>query len=163
MGKEPDNAGKLLASRALSDESPEEQRGRIYSGDIGTPPDSEVLRMEPQGRGRKRKAKKRLSLFNVLLTLAATSAIVLLYIYNTIRVGELLREIGDLDTQAQKLSNTNEVLKAEINSKSTLERIGTIAQTELQLHHPQQQPIWFSLDSEAMRKATLVREREGVR
>jgi cell division protein FtsL len=163
MGKEPHNGGKLLTSRALPEEPPEEQRGRVYSGDIGTPPESEVLRMEPQGRGRKRKAKKRLSVFNVLLTLAATSAIVLLYIYNTIRVGELLREIGDLDSEAQKLSNTNEVLKAEINRKSMLERIGTIAQTRLQLHYPQQQPIWFSLDSEAMRKADLVREREGVR
>jgi cell division protein FtsL len=158
MGKEPHNGGKILASRALSEEPPEEQRGRVYSGD---PPESEVLRMEPQGR--KRKTKKRLSVFNVLLTLAATSAIVLLYIYNTIRVGELLREIGDLDIEAQKLSNTNEVLKADINRKSTLERIGTIAETGLHLHYPQQQPIWFSLDSEAMRRADLVREREGVR
>jgi cell division protein FtsL len=160
MGKEPHNGGKILASRALSEEPPEEQRGRVYSGD---PPESEVLRIEPQGRGRKRKAKRRLSVFNVLLTLAATSVIVLLYIYNTIRVGELLREIGDLDIEAQKLTNTNEVLKADINRKSTLERIGTIAETGLQLRHPQQQPIWFSLDSEAMRKADLVREREGVR
>jgi cell division protein FtsL len=163
MGKEPHNGGKILASRAIPEEPPEEQRGRVYSGDIGTPPKSEVLRIEPQGRGRKRKTKKRLSVFNVLLALAATSAIVLLYIYNTVRVGELLREIGDLDSEAQKLSNANEILKADINRKSTLERIGTIAQTELQLHHPQQQPIWFSLDSEAMRRAELVREREGVR
>ena len=163
MGKETDNGGKLLASRAFQENLPEEQRGRVYAGTMGVQPESDVLRIEPTGRGRKQKGKKRLSVFNVLLTLAAISAIVLLYIYNTIRVGELLREIGELDSETQKLSNTNEILKAEINRKSTLERIGTIAQTGLKLRHPSQQPIWFSLDSEATRRAALVRDREGSR
>lgn len=163
MGKENNNAGKFLAAKALSDDPPEERRGRIYNGNIGVMPESNDSGAPAALRGRKRRGKKRLSIFNVLLTLAAGSTIVLLYIYNTIRVGELLREIGDLDVEARKLTSTNEVLRAEINRKSALERIGTIAQTELRLHNPQQQPIWFSLDSEAMQNATLVREREGVR
>ncbi|MGD0337315.1 MAG: hypothetical protein ABSB78_00855 [Bacteroidota bacterium] len=161
-----DKSRELLAVRTLSEELHEEQRGRIYNGDIGDTLGNDVpasIRTQSSVRGRKRRVKKRLSIFNVLLTLAIGSAIVLLYIYNTIRVGELLHEIGNLDSAAQKLSSINEVLRAEINRKSALERIGTIAQTELHLQNPTQQPIWFSLDSEAVQHSTFIREREGVR
>lgn len=103
MGREIKNGGEFLAARALAEEPSEERRGRIYNGDFTEKAENGVVKTHSSVRGRKRTGKKRLSVFNVLLTLAIVSGIVLLYIYNTIRVGELLREIGDLDSEAQKL------------------------------------------------------------
>ncbi len=157
MGRPFKNSGEILADRALSADEPEEQRGRVYSGNMSNA-DSGMSGGDDAPKPRRRTPKRRLSVLNVLVVLAAGSTIVLLYIYNTVRVGELLGEIGGLETEAQKLKSTNEVLQAEINRKSKLERIGTLATTELGMISPRQQPVWFSLDSTAAQNAAAIRD-----
>ncbi len=157
MGKSFKNSGEFLAEHAMAAEESDEQRGRVYNGNItetGNGGDNPAA----TATVRKRQSKRRLSVLNLLFILGLGSTIVLLYVYNAVRVGELLREIGDLESRSQKLLNTNQVLRAEINRKSTLERIGDIAHNELGLISPRRQPVWFSLDSTLARRAAEVRD-----
>ncbi len=146
MAKEYRNSGEFLADHALrGGDEPEYTQGPV----VGV--EGPVRTTEPKPR--KRTAKRKLSVLNAVLGISAVSAVVVLYIYNAIRVGELSREIGELQAEALKLQHTNEVLRAEVNRKSTLERITLLATTGSAMINPRQQPQWFVMDEALERRA----------
>jgi cell division protein FtsB len=69
-------------------------------------------------------------------------------VWNKICVNRLAVEVNDLQNQYQKIVNVNEIMKAEINKKSSLERIEKISIGQLNLTYAKEQPIWFEVDGE---------------
>ena len=83
----------------------------------------------------------------LVLILVIVSFLIVFYIWNKITVNRLVTDVNDLQTQYQKIMSVNEVFRAEVNRKSSLERIGKIANGDLQLIYPKEQPIWFTIDN----------------
>jgi len=71
---------------------------------------------------------------------------IVLYISNIIAVNRLAVEVNDLQQKYDAILNENEILRAEINRRSSLERIGRIATEQLGLQHPKEQPQWLEVD-----------------
>ncbi len=99
----------------------------------------------PQKGNRPMKSRKR-SPFNIILSLFLISILIVLYIWNKICVNRLAVEVNDLRNRHAKILNANEFLNAEINKKSSLERIEKIATEQLGLVAPKEQPVWFEVD-----------------
>ena len=99
----------------------------------------------PQKGNRPMKLRKR-SPFNIILSLFLISILIVLYIWNKICVNRLAVEVNDLRNRHAKILNANEFLNAEINKKSSLERIEKIATEQLGLVAPKEQPVWFEVD-----------------
>lgn len=118
------------------------ERRYIYNGEFQhTGLDGTPLRNRPLKR-RKR------SPFNIIFMLFMVSVIIVFYVWNKINVNRLAVEVSDLQTQYQKIMNGNEVLMAEINKKSSLERIEKISVSQLNLTYAKEQPVWFDVDGE---------------
>ena len=67
------------------------------------------------------------------------------YVWNKITVDRIAVEVNAAQAQYQKITNANDLLRAEINKKSNLERIGKIA-AQLGLTYPKEQPASFPVD-----------------
>jgi cell division protein FtsL len=80
-----------------------------------------------------------------ILVLAMVSSIVVFYIWNKLSVDRLSNEISRMERELAQTSNTNEILRADINKKSRLDRIGKIATEQLELIYPKEQPVWFQV------------------
>lgn len=115
------------------------ERRYVYSGDAAAKTEP------PEFRSNRRMKRKKRSPLKWIIAVAMISAIVVFYIWNKISVDKLTKEIADLEQQQQQISNVNEILRAEINQKSRLERIGKIAAEQLGMMYPKEQPIWFEV------------------
>ncbi len=104
-------------------------------------PEEGALRTNRTAKRRRRSTLGRIALIFLI------SFVVVFYIWNKITVNHLLVEVNDLETQYQKLQAGNDLLRAEINRKASLDRIGTVA-AKIGLVYPKQQPIWFDVPSE---------------
>lgn len=71
--------------------------------------------------------------------------ITVLYINNTITVNHLAEQVDQLQKSHAEIQNMNGILEAEINRKSSLERIKRIATLQLGMTFPDRPPIWFDL------------------
>lgn len=102
----------------------------------------------PRSNVRRVNSKKRAKTSNVvgILFLVATAA--LLYVGNVIAVNTLAKEVNDLNARYSQIISTNEVIKAEINRKASLERISLMAQERLGMVNPKEAPQWFDVDPE---------------
>ncbi len=120
------------------------ERRYVYNGEPLT------ARQESPVPGNRPARRRRRSSFNIILTLVVVSLLIVFYVWNKITVNRLVVEVNDLQNQNLKLLNMNESLRAEINRKSNLERIGRIATTQVGLVYPREQPVWFTVDSERL-------------
>lgn len=114
-------------------------RRYVYSGEPSIVETDKVLRPNRPVR------RKQRSTSSLIVALMVISLLVVLYIWNKIMVNRLAEEVNNLQSQYQKIVSANEMLRAEINQKSRLERIGEIATRQLGLTYPKQQPIWFTV------------------
>jgi cell division protein FtsL len=94
--------------------------------------------------------KRRSSTFNAMAVLFLAAVAIVLYISNIIAVNRLVVEVGELEQKYAAVMNGNEILRAEINRRSSLERIGKIASEQLGLRHPKQQPQVLDVDGKLM-------------
>lgn len=92
--------------------------------------------------------RRRFSTFTIVLFLFGCGVAIILYINNILRVNQLAFEVSQLETQYNAARNTNAILQAGINRKSGWERITTLAHERAGLHHPSEQPRWFSIDGD---------------
>jgi len=127
------------------------ERRHIYSGDPTYRPSDFAPRANRPVKRRKR------SPFMLIAAIFGVSILIVFYIWNKITVNRLVVEINELQAQYQKIENTNEVLRAEINRKSSLERIEKIA-VDLGLTYPKEQPSWLEVDLERLQQ--LQQEKE---
>jgi cell division protein FtsL len=71
-----------------------------------------------------------------------------LYIGNILAVGHLIVQISQLQTKHQQILNEQELLKAQINRLSGLERIQQLAHDQLGLRNTRQLPVWIEISRE---------------
>lgn len=116
------------------------ERRYVYNGEPMTAPTDFAPRTNRPVRRRKR------SRFNIVAVLVLVSVTIVLYIWNKITVNQLAIDVNDLQVQYGRILNANEFLRAEINRKSSLDRIGKIATSQLDLVYPKEQPVWFEID-----------------
>jgi cell division protein FtsL len=118
------------------------ERRLVYNNESGS-----EGRAKNESVNRPRKSSKRSSsTFNTMAVLFAAAVAIILYISNIIAVNRLAVEVSDLQQKFDSVSNGNEILRAEINRRSSLERIGKIATDQLGLRYPKEQPTWLVID-----------------
>ncbi len=129
-----------LAEETLTPELTE--RRLVYNGDTVAP------QVEGIPRGNRPIKKRKRSPFNIVAIVVVVSLLIVVYVWNKLTVNRLAVEINDLQVQYQKIIYSNEILKAEINKKSGLERIGKIAADQLGMIYPKDQPVWFTVSQD---------------
>ena len=134
------NNQQEIFETAPAPEAPE--RRYVYNGD------SITQSLDGMPRGNRPVRKRKRSPFSIVVVLMTISVLIVFYVWNKLEVNRLAVEVNDLQMQYQKVLYTNETIRAEINKKSGLERIGTIATTQLGMTYPKEQPIWFNLNQE---------------
>ncbi len=92
--------------------------------------------------------KYRTKTSNIVGVLFIVATVALLYVGNVIAVNNLAKEVNDLNMRYNQIISTNEVIKAEINRKASLERISLMAQEKLGMTNPKEAPKWFEVDRE---------------
>ncbi len=70
----------------------------------------------------------------------------LFYTSTVIAVIRLGREMNELTMRYNTVVSTNEVLRADINKKSNLERITLMARERAGMINPREAPSWFEID-----------------
>lgn len=99
-----------------------------------------------QKKNRSTKPRRRSPLF-IIVMLVSLSLVIVGYIWNKICVNKLVVKVNDLNNECARVESENEFLSAEINKKSSLERIEKkIADDRLDLISPREQPIWFEIN-----------------
>jgi cell division protein FtsB len=162
VGYEKQNIGEIFAANAMAEyeqtASPisipkiREARDMVYNGTIDTPNGQTVSANDVQSARNKRKSRRRVSPFTIVLLLLAAAVSSVLYIGNILTVGHLMAQINRLQTKHQLMLNEQELLKARINRLSGLERIQQLAHDQLGLQNPKQFPVWIEIDQERMKQ-----------
>ena len=119
----------------------------VYNGDGGRANADAAMRLNRPVRRKRQSPFALISLFFML------SVLIVFYIWNKISVSKLALEVDDLQNQYSKIVNANEVLRAEINQKSRIDRIEQIAEEQLKMSSPKQQPVMFEIDEAQLKSA----------
>lgn len=138
-----------LLERASVDRQSEgvgREKRYIFNGD--PPPQYPGYAIRPNAKATRRKV----STFNIILVLFGVAVSTVLYIGNFIAVNQLAFEVNQLQTKYEKITHANAVLEADINRKSSWERIGTIATAELGLQHPKEQPVLVDIEEDKLER-----------
>jgi cell division protein FtsL len=123
-----------------------QDRRFVYNGEVSAPGTEDRLpRFNRPVKRRKR------SPFNIIAALVVVSVLIVFYVWNKIAVNRLAIEVNDLQSQYQKTENANDLLRAEITKKSSLERIGKIA-AQIGLTYPREQPTWLEVDGDKLQE-----------
>lgn len=144
---------KVYREQASQLNTPTVSDGRyIYNGNVVSEPQNVVL--DSTRKTNKRAIRRKHSTFNIVSGLFFLAATSLLYTGNVIAVNQLMKEVNDLNVRYNAIMSNNEVLKAEIARKSSLDRIGTMAKEELGLTNPKEPPVWFEVDQDKVDELT---------
>lgn len=95
---------------------------------------------------RKAAAKKKTKMSTVMLVVFVCVVGCLFYTSTVISVIRLGREMNELTMRYNTVLSTNEVLRADINRKSNLERITLLAREKAGMINPREAPTWFEID-----------------
>lgn len=110
-----------------------------------------------QSAPKNRKAMKRkISPFNIVLILLAAAVVSVFYISNILTVGRLLTHINEMQIRHQQILNEQEMLKAQIDKLSGLERLQPLAHDRVGLINPKQAPVWIQIDPERVEQVEEV-------
>lgn len=124
----------------------------IYGGTMPSPSSQdEFARQSLAARNKVVRTRKR-SPFNLMVTMIALAVAIVLYVGNVIAVQQLLKEVSDEQARLQQILNDQEMLKAQINKMSSLERIRSMAEDNLGLHNPKGPPQWIEIDGNKVRE-----------
>ncbi len=134
----------------LSDDVEPRDR-QIYNGDVIADPQATAPAYAI--RPNKKTEKRKHSTFNIVGALFLLAVASLLYTSNVIAVNQLAKEVNDLTNRYNAIVSANEVLKAEINRKSSLDRIGTLA-AGLGMTNPKEAPVWIEIDRDKVDELT---------
>jgi cell division protein FtsB len=159
VGSEKQNLSELYAARAMEEREPpkspisipkiHEVRDMVFNGTIEPSNDKAAP-------ANKKQTKRRISPFTIVLLLLGGAVSSVLYIGNILTVGHLMVQINLLQIQHQQILNEQELLKAQINRLSGLERIQHLAHDQLGLQNPKQLPIWIEIDPERINEVEEV-------
>lgn len=82
----------------------------------------------------------------IMLVVFCVVAGCLFYTSTVIAVLRMGREMNELTMRYNTILSTNEVLRADINRKSNLERITQLAADNAGMVNPSEAPAWFDID-----------------
>jgi cell division protein FtsL len=125
-------------------------RRDVYAGNL-KPKAQQKEYVVPQGNKKVVAPKKRRSTFNIVGVLFLSAIAIVMYIGNILKVNQLVVEVSRLQTQYDKIQNTNSILQAEINRKSAWGRIGEVAK-EQGLMYAKDRPQTFDVNEEKLQK-----------
>jgi cell division protein FtsB len=94
--------------------------------------------------------KKRRSTFSIIKVLFLCAFGIVFYIGNILTVNQLAVEVHQLQAQYDRIVNNNSVLKAGINRKSAMERIGNTAKEQMGLTYRKERPQSFDVDGDKL-------------
>ena len=117
----------------------------IYGGDaVLYDPQAEVpgYAVKPERKPAVRKTKTSTIMFVVFFVVSGC----LFYTSTVIAVLRMGREMNELTMRYNTIVSTNEVLRADINRKSSLERITQLAAEKADMVNPGEAPAWFEID-----------------
>jgi hypothetical protein len=97
---------------------------------------------------RKPAAKKKTKTSTIMSVVFIVVAGCLFYTSTVIAVLRMGREMNELTMRYNTITSTNEVLRADINRKSNLERITQLAADKAGMVNPSEAPAWFEIDRE---------------
>jgi cell division protein FtsL len=117
----------------------QKERRYVYNGEPS------AASVEGVPRGNRPIKKRKRSPFYIIATMLAISLLIVSYVWNKLTVNRLAVEVNEVQMQYQRILYANEVLRAEVNKKSSLDRIGKIATDQLGMIYPKEQPVWFTL------------------
>lgn len=120
----------------------------MYSGTMPGPSETSATPGYVRPPQNRKVAVRKVSTFSLILVLLGSAAVIVLYISNIIAVDRLMLDINTMQKQHQKMLSDQEILKAEINRLSSLERVNKKAAEELGLMNPKEPPVWISIDPE---------------
>jgi cell division protein FtsL len=164
VASEKKNLGEIYAARAMEEREPpaspisipriREARDMVYNGTADSSIQAAPANsMQPRNKKQK---KRRVSPFTIVLLLLGAAVSSVLYIGNILAVGHLMVQINQLQTKHQQILNQQELLKAQINRLSGLERIQQLAHDQLGLQNPRQLPVWIEIDPERINEVEEV-------
>ncbi len=168
MANEPKSIGEIYAERAMQ-ESPETSSQQvnqpasiplspdyrssgpvIYGG--GSPSSQDQFAERALATKNKAIKPRKRSPFNVMVMMFLIAVAVVLYVGNVIAVQQLLQDVSIRQARYEQILNNQEVLKAQINRMSSLERIRSMAESDLGLRNPAGAPEWIEVDSSKIRE-----------
>jgi hypothetical protein len=124
---------------------PSKDNRYIYGGSSMSVPPGHALHANRKG------VRRRTSVFATIGLLFGVAVGSVLYIGNILAVNQLAYEVNKLQAEYDRLLGAHALLQAEIDKKSSLERIGKIAAEEIGLRHPATRPVWFNVDESALK------------
>jgi cell division protein FtsB len=173
VGSEKQNLGEIYAARAMEENEPmpspisipkvREARDMVYSGTKDSFNTGSAGENTLQAPRNKKPKKRRVSPFAMVVILLGSAVFSVLYIGNILAVGRLVVQISRLQTKHQQILNEQELLKAQINRLSGLERIQQLAQDQLGLQNNRQLPEWIELNSERVQEVEEVYQQQVER
>lgn len=90
--------------------------------------------------------KPKVSTFSIILSLFLLAIVSVLYVHNIITVNQLVVDVENMKGTFARITNTNEILRSEINEKSGMQRITQIAIGQMGMIYPKQPPVWLDVD-----------------
>jgi cell division protein FtsB len=173
VGYEKQNIGEIFAANAMAKygqmNSPisipkiREARDMVYNGTTNLLNDEAAPINTLQAPRSKKQKKRRVSPFTIVLLLLGGAVSSVLYIGNILAVGHLMVQINILQIKHQQILNEQELLKAQINRLSGLERIQQLAHDQLGLRNPRQLPVWIEIDPERINEVKEVFQQQMER
>ena len=170
---EKQNLGETYAARAM--ESPEpllspisiphirEARDMVYNGAPDPLNNGPAMADTMQATRNKKQKKRKVSPFSIVMLLLGSAVSSVLYIGNILAVGHLIVQISQLQIKHQQILSDQELLKAQINRLSGLERIQQLAQDQLGLQQYRRLPVWIEINPERMNEIEEVYQRQTER
>lgn len=172
MRSEKQNLGEIYAERAMEDIETStsqisipkirEVRDMVYNGTAVSSSDAPPANTLQAPNSKKQK-KRKVSPFTVILLLLGGAVSSVIYIGNILAVGHLMVQINQLQTKHQQIINEQELLKAQINRLSGLERIQQLANNQLGLRNPRQLPVWIEIDPDRIKEVDAVFQQKAER
>jgi cell division protein FtsL len=123
----------------------EKERRYIYNGDA-PPPSSSGYAIRQNRRGTRRPV----STFTILLLIFTSGIAIVVYVNNILTVNRIAGEVRQLEQRLQEVRNANERLRAEVSTKSAVDRIAREASSRLGLKYAVEQPVYFPVDEEKL-------------
>jgi cell division protein FtsL len=170
LQSETQNLGEVYAARAMAESEPlvstisipkiREARDMVYNGTDTmsiketTTPDGIPLAFNKKG------SRRKVSPFTIILILLGGAVASVLYIGNILAVGQRMAQNNQLQMKHRQILNGQDLLKAQIDRLSSLDRIQQIAHDELGLQNSKQLPVWIEINPERVNQVEEILQQQ---
>jgi cell division protein FtsL len=167
---ETQNLGEVYVARAMAESEPlvstisipkiREARDMVYNG-TDTAQSKETA--TPDGIPlalNKKQSRRKVSPFTIILILLGSAVASVLYIGNILAVGRLMAQNDQFQMKHRQILNGQDLLKAQIDRLSSVERIQQIARDQLGLQNSKQLPVWIEINPERVNQVEEVMQQQ---